>query len=714
VILPGQGEPGAGPEPRPPSTSCCAVVAVVALGAAIATAWVVVRHGHEVEFGNWDARVYFGMAANVSRELAISFGAAWKVVVASLKSTHNALFALPIAVGFRVFGESWRSYQLLVFLLYQLPASLLVGALAAALSTGRRLLVFCVTFGVVLTLPSMWRATILFYPDAAGLVPLVAMLLAYWRWRERLPVRALAGIAAGAAAAVLARRHFAFAVAAGFAAMAAVELAELARRAPHGQRVRTLAVRAAKLAGALAGAVLLLRLAAPGYLAQFFRNTSALYTAYRVPPAELAQDFASLVGAGTTLVALLGLAVAARSRRIPVAAAVYLGAYAVAWVGLWLAGAMYGGAQYVLHLFPLLQAVGIGLGAVALLEARRAWVRPLGLAIPVLLAARFLVAPWGGGDDAPAARIALGRALIPSRVHAPDADAYRRLVDLLRGVAAGGKEIYVAASSILMSEEILKSVDEESSPPGPRRLHFLKPAHVDTRDPIPVAGLLGADVVLVASPTQYHLAPGYQHLVDGVARLLSTGRPYRQAFERHPETVSFSVRPYEVSLWVRKRPTTIAEALDAVSFLQKELEVAPVGQGPWLLLSLTGKQMSGVNADGSSWLYFEQLPSAGQRVTDVVSLEEHSGRLAVTGHVKNSGCTSASARAGTVDPRGAVALGEPLDVSPGRTPDDGRFRFELSPAAPRRLILRVERPEGNAQSCAVYFPDLTVEPGPGR
>jgi hypothetical protein len=680
--------------------------AVVAVGALAVVAWVRAHHAREVLFNYWDARVYYGIAADLSAALKTSLSDAWNLVRGSLRSTHNALYAIPLALGYRVVGESWLSYKLLVTLLFHVPAAVALGLLGSVLATRRRLLSFCLVFGVALTLPSVWKATVSYYPDVAALLALVAMPLCYWI-DGRLSRRALAAIAVSGAVAVLLRRHFVFPVVSVFVALSVVEtLAVLRRDATPRDRARDLSLRAARLAASAAGAFALMYVVAPRYTAQFFANYSTLYTAYRVPFVPLVERFAADTGAVTTALAAVGVFVAVRTGWIARSAGWFIASFAVAWAALWWVGAGYGGPQYALHVFPLVQALGIGLGSASLLALGSSRGLVLGAIVPIGVALRFALGPFAQSETR-SVELAFGPYLIPNRAHARDLASYRALLEELRRVAGNGKRVYVAASSTLISDAIVKSVDESFPAPGGERLDVIRAAHVDTRDTLPVPELLTADVIVVARPTQYHLAPKDQEVVDGVVRLMADGSRFAAGFTRVPRTISFATGPFEAEVFVRDRPTDTRQAIDALQRLVGPMDATPGGQGPWVVTSPTDQQTGGVTSPTSAWVYFE---SGKQRKVDLVSVKEYSGALLLESRVRISKCAAATASIGLVSPDGTTTPLRSFDLKPPAKGASDEWRVPVSLQRPSRLLISFERSLDSEQGCAVYLADVRVVP----
>ena len=676
-----------------------------ALAACVLAVWVRAHHSRVVLFENWDARVYTGMASGLDTALHKSIGEGWAFLRTSLRSTHNALYAVPIVAGYRLIGESWESYEILVAVLYALPACCVVGLLGSAMAARRRGQALLLVLTMALTLPSLWASVLSYYPDVAALVALGGLLWMGWNGRERLEVKALAGMAFCGAWAVLLRRHFAFPVLSAYLAVglthafamhaAPVSMVQLRRLAGAGLRLG---------ASAIAGLGLMF-LVAPRYSSQFFGNYSALYEGWRHPLGELALRFLGDSGLGTTALAFAGLWLAEWRGLAQPGASLFLGVFAAGWCFLWWFGSGQAGLQYDLHVFPLIQAVGLGLGAVALLESARRTRRALGGGAVLLATVRFLLAPWEG-PSSDAVRYAIGPNLAPNRTHAYDVDSYRSLVQMLRSLAPPGKAIYVAAGSHLLSDAILKSVEEYFPAPGRPRLTFLEAAQVDSRDALPIADLTRADVIVSATPVQYHLAPQNQRLVGTVVEMMSDGQPFASAFGLSG-TVEFR-SGFRADVFVRKRATDFQEAVQLLDSMLEEMKTPPGGQGPWALVSRAVEHSGGQLSPTSCWLSVEPLGGAAPRL---VSVKRYSGRPVVEAKLRVSRCPGGVAKIGCVHRDGGETSVAAFVVPPTGPDQYASFRTEAGPVEDCRLSLTVDSSSPDGPACGVYFRALSLEAG---
>ena len=687
------------------SNTVCVAAAGFALVACVLAVWVRAHHSRVVLFENWDARVYTGMASGLDAALHRSIGEGWAFLRASLRSTHNALYAVPIVAGYRFLGDSWESYEILVAVLYALPACCVVGLLGSAIAARRRGQALLLVLTMALTLPTVWESILSYYPDVAALVALGGLMWMGWSGREKLEVKALAGMAFCGAWAVLLRRHFAFPVLSAYLAIGLTHAFATHAATVSVAPVRRLAEAGLRLGASAVAGLGLMFLVAPRYSSQFFGNYSALYEGWRHPLGELALRFLGESGLGTTALALAGLWLAEWRGLAQRGASLFMGVFAVGWCILWWFGSGQAGLQYDLHVFPLIQAVGLGLGAVALLESARKTQRALGGGVALVATVRFLLAPWEP-PSSNAVRYAIGPNLAPNRTHAYDVDSYRSLIQMLRSLAPPGKAIYVAAGSHLLSDAILKSVEEYFPVPGRPRLTFLEAAQVDSRDALPIADLTRADVIVSATPVQYHLAPQNQRLVGTVVRMMSDDQPFASAFGLRG-TVEF-LSGFRADVYVRKRATDFREAVQLLDAMLEEMKTPPGGQGPWALVSSAAEHSGGQLSPTSCWLSVEPLGDASPRL---VSVKRYSGRPLVEAKLRVSRCPGGVAKIACVH-RDGSETNVGAFVVPATGPDQyASFRTEARPVEDCRLSLTVDGSSPDGPACEIYFRALSVEAG---
>jgi len=665
-------------------------------------AWVVAHSAREASFPSWDQRVYYGLSTDLYDNFRISAWRGLENLISTFRSTHNALFALPMVLGYALLGPSWRTYQILVAVLYALPAGLALGKVGSELAARRRGTVFLSVSVFALTLPALWQSVLAYYPDVCALAALGGQVWFAWRGRERLDLKSLIGMAGCAALAVLLRRHFAFPALSVYAATGVMHCLVPSARGGLQDVARRL-VRAFLRLGASAllglGAMFAI---APLYARQFFLNYDALYEAWRRPSREMVLQFATDTGLGLTLLAVLGLWFARRRGLLQRGAAPFLGSVVLVWCVVWWSKSGETGLQYDLHVFPLVQAVGMGLGVTALVDTHRA---PGQIAAGILVlgsVVRFLLAPWEPWLP-PSQALWMAPNLAPDRMMARDVEAYRSLVEALRAITPPENSIYVAASSIWLNEAILRSVDERYPSPDGVRLKLLDAVHVDTRDALPISGLVAAQVVVAATPEQYHLRPENQRVVGGVVRTMRGGRPYTRAFQL-VRSVTFGAG-FRADVYLRVRPTSLQEALQVADDILAEMGWSlPGDQSQWIIASPTAGQWAGMISPSHSWVrYFHY----GRDPVHMIWWKLVDGHPRISARLRLSNCRAGRAHAECVGgPSRGGAESESHPIASTKPGTYTTLDLDLGEVRDCRPSLVIGPAEADDEGCDLDFPEL--------
>jgi hypothetical protein len=662
----------------------------------------------------WDQRIYFGLAANLTAAVNSSMDETIAVLKNSLLSTHNAVYALPIAVA--QFGAelTWPSYRRGLVLLFLVPTVIANSLLAASVVTRSRLATFWIAVAITSTLPALWDATLKYYPDVSGLVLIcVAFGILSSKVEKRSSLIVMLFVGTLFAGAILLRRHFVYAAASAYFAyfgVCAFRVVIQAARGGGGRYART------KAAGQIfhlcftcfvsgLGLCLLLHLIAPVYFQLLFLDQSSLYAAYRVPADQLAFRLLSSAGGVATALSVLGLWLGHRARLTKPLFVPFMIAYLIIWLMLWFTTAKYSGPQYLLHVFPILQGTGLTL-LVLMLCARG---KRVGSLFGALLVAGLLYRQWihplaGIGEDYRITAL-LGPPSSPNRTHQPDRESYIKLVHDLREGAGDQKKVFVAASSVLMSAPLIESVDEMwVRAPGQAPLKVLQTPDVDARDGLPVAELIGANLVVVAYPIQYHLPPSAQAIVELAALSTVEAHAFSAGFRRWNQEYEFVRGGFRVLVYERVHVLDVKAGLDLVEHLTSS---GAKGGASWFPLQGAQKNIAGANSDGSYWLYYEPLlqedPAGGASFGSALL---YSGRILVKAELRVSGCEPKQLSLHLV-PKGQMPT-DPVAVFPLKNTaanEYSQIEAEVSLTSPSRLMSRVSSRSG---VCNVYFKVLRV------
>ena len=174
---------------------------------------------------------YQNIAHNIVSSYRQSPLSAMRAIALSTLEEYNALFTIPLIPWMLIFGESRMAFELALGIMYLLPFTLILGALAIQMLPTRPGTVFWLTVAFALLMPIVWVPTLRGYPDT-GAAFLIA--LAVWvylrdtrltRWWQ-IPV--IGFLVVGA---LLFRRHFAYAGIAFFLTMALHVFGQICRSA---------------------------------------------------------------------------------------------------------------------------------------------------------------------------------------------------------------------------------------------------------------------------------------------------------------------------------------------------------------------------------------------------------------------------------------------------------------------------------------------------
>ena len=545
---------------------------VVFAGAANVAAVAYVRGERTLYY--WDQVNYWSKAADLAGMIRAgdAGGAVARAVLSPRHDEYNSLPALPLAFVLAALGDSRLAFILGVVNLYVLPAA------AAAMWLARRCSARPNAAGALaLTMialnPLFWSPVFLGYVDAGGMAILCAILAVSLRppadderrsawWRRAILLGFLL------AAVVLFRRWYAYWVAC-FGVVLLVDWLIAGKKRPRSAA----SIVALCIAAATASAVIFLVCGLSG-IARFFVNHHDQYAAYRPPGglgASLLESFrASVFHQGWPLAAL-GVAgclwaICNRSTR---RSAIVLAATSLLVILPFSRIHPLGAAphHFYLILLPLLLWPAVMIGE--LIARRPVWGGILLAAATAYGTANLAAALTHRPPALPSSMLAEAR--FPPVVRS-DLDQLIAMMRSIPAAQAGDNDIYVAASSKLLSASHLSllnlSLNWRPSEKIPACRQVIHPGELDARDGFPEQ-LLRARYVIAATPSQYHVRPDHQTVVDVVARCFLDRRSVGRAFSQRGE-------PYHLSngvtaiLFERTRP--IAE--DDVQELRRLLHQA--------------------------------------------------------------------------------------------------------------------------------------------
>jgi hypothetical protein len=648
------------------------------------------------------------------------------LLVKSLAQERNRLYVLPLAPLFWIFGNSRLVYEIGLALVYLLPLTLVMGAIAAQLIQVKRRLVFWLTAFLTLLIPVNWVPTFMGIPDTGGAVFLGLATLVYlqdFRLKQwwRVPV---IGVLIGLA--ILLRRPFIYG---GFALLTAVALQALmifcveVRKSPQmaGWGLLGYGVRIGLIA---ATALATLMTIAPGFTyGALTIDYRTLYTSWSLPFSDSFSLYAAYYGWGTWLLVAIGFSAAIITRAVSLPAIAFLGISGLISLTIWTVVLRYGNVFYSLQTTPL-----VIIGLVALIWT--SWVRLTGNVRTVMLSLTgcYLLVNLVIGLT-PIGKISsifhpLFALSVPPLVRT-DYDQVLQLVDYLRKLAPHEEPIFVVGYQRLQLESSLVKVAELMQYGRDHRiLNVLQVPKVISRDEYPLQPLLQAQYVVVPSrlpdypgvpttaPVVGEWLPNKEHkVVKVVFDAFTQNWEIAQDFQRLP--VQFTLEGNTVvSIYQRTRPTSIATAVRTLNAIQQQVGQRPGSQLDWISLSpLWNNSALAQNTDNTHQL----IVYASDRTQDLGTGFLYMGSLpekaAVTGAIfsLDQPCVSLSLGLAMLNADGQIISSTEHQSFPK---DSQRFSLSILGQDASYLLLNVRSYDQNniVNSCSLEINSLAVSP----
>jgi hypothetical protein len=671
-------------------------------------------------FPYWDGAAYQQFTIASAHAFETSLWAGIATVAGSLSDDYNYLFTVPLVPFLALFGDYRAVFVFAVFVVYFVPY------LALAMLFARRVFpqhaheAGLVAAVATLLTPGAWWHVALGYPDVGGAAIVTAMLLLYCSSERGRRWRPLAWIALLGALAMLFRRHYVYAVVAVYAAFA------LDTVRPLGEAARERAVQAralAQVAGTAVASGVLLFAVAPGFVTRAMSGGfQASLASWQGTPTDIALATLGTIGAPIALLAVVGIVLAPRIDPAGRPAARVLTYAAVIWTVAWV-GYVRQGPYHYPHLLPLFVIVGL---TGCWLAARRIADRPVRrtalVALAGCVALNFLIAM-----PVLQPAIAEGPALprfttadpIPPAVN-PAYDDIVALVSFLRTHTTASQTILVGASSPRLNYDLLKNAEQILYGDAGTKLNIPFAPQVDSRDGPPLANLLGADIVITATPFQHHLAPDQQKVVEVVDAAFADRWPVANDFVRMPEHFGLGEPGSEIDVYRRVRPDSAKVAADTqrrmLAYVRGDAGAASAGVpragGVWVERS--SPYPLALVADPSGGTTFTGHPTrAGQEPPTVIEMATTAATVTLTGivHLYDDRCVGVNVRAGT-----AYRPGAP-DVDVGTFSaqhNDTPFKIVLRGARGRPVFIRLASNPASPdriEFCTTRVDRLTVKAG---
>jgi hypothetical protein len=540
-----------------------------------------------------DQRHFFGLV-RVAHALIAGDPNAWLPFRESLPSQYNALFGLPLAPAFSIFGESYYVYGMSITLIYAVPGTLAVAGVAAfALADEGRgivLVAFVATALCAITRSATWFSTRNYYPDIGDALVLALWLALAIALLRRPGVLRLLALIAASLCVVLFRRHLLFAWGASGIGMAIAASAAWTASQSYGtepgtgRHMRVCMVRVAMLAASAIAALGIIWLLIPSFAREMASIAGAdAYRDYERSPHDVMTAMLGVLGVAPLALSAAGYIAAALvfpRRRFEI---IGIGIGGVLHLLFWIIYLRQIDWQYFVVPGVIFLPIGIGLGAAVLANMAWAWQRTVALTIGVVLlcasAGRLVYGAVNQRQDRLHPHLWQAR-VAPLVVHrgmqTPFLDVFSRIGLPARAEKA---KIFVVASSPTLNEGIAQSASEVLLGNQASAYVFLWVPAVDARDRLPVTELLQADYVLVVRPPQTVLPTGF----DGLNRVLSMFANQDRAardFERLGDPVAFPT--LSVTVYRRTHPSDLATAFAALDELRAAVPHRGFSQPIWV------------------------------------------------------------------------------------------------------------------------------------
>jgi hypothetical protein len=563
-----------------------AISVVLLLGIVLSVTYLYVSS--ESTFYTSDYGGYQAITQGLVARYQESLRAALAAVIRSTNDEYNAYFAVPLVPFLLLLGDSRLAFETALAVVYLVPFTLAVAAIAIELLPERPRLAFWSTATIVLLTPIAWVPTLRGYPDTGAAFLTCTAIWAYL-WDVKLEHRwQLLVTGAAAAFAMLIRRHFVYDVLALFGAMiihTAVRCFQ-ARRDEHRSAAREFSRSIGRLTCIAAIALVVLLIVGRSFLYRGVTNNYiALYAAYMSAPGAVFRWFAATYGWTMLIASVGGFIVGLKTRTVDRGAALFIMLFGALSCLEWVFVVRQTGEQYTLHFTaPLVLGVAALFISVWPRLARRQ--RVLATAATFVFAMANMVSGLTRVEIVRESAVRNVLAMKESPLRRGDRTEMSRLISYLRTIAPNREPIYVAASSAVLSAGLLTDAERTLYGWSGAVLRVMYVPQIDSRDSFPLEQLLPAQLVVVAEPFQQHMGAHKQRVVKVVHDMFASRADMARDFEKLP--VAFTLdNGTAVSVYKRIRPTSLPSALKAFRAMQRGIQIQPGGQLDWMALTNT-------------------------------------------------------------------------------------------------------------------------------
>ncbi len=676
-------------------------IGVFLLVLAIIAGRVLLYISQERTFYWWDLANYQNIAYRTADQFQASPAKAFDAIRRSLGDDYNALFAIPLIPFLIVLGKSRSVYEVALALLYLLPFSLIMGAIASRMivaASPRR--VFWSAVAVTLLTPMTWAALLRGLPDvgAAALMGLAVWIytgyIASRRLMLLLPVGCLIALA------VLFRRHFAYIALAFMLAAVADRLLEIwtvmrHRRQPIKKQI--LHESLGLILVMLAAAATLLSLGRGFVDRVLTTDFAALYSSYIQPIGVMWNFFRMAFGWLAWLGAITGF-ILGYAQRTLTRAAVFIAIFGLTSAAVWLFIVRQTDLHYTLHFEPLIVLGLTALGWTIWLKTRGRF-RVVALSLGGILVGLNVVTGLTSiaviRQSVFADLFALQTAPLVSAAY----DENISVLNYLREVVPNGKPIYMVASSSAWNNDLL--VNAERALRGEVTLNFVNAPQVDSRDPYPLTALLRAQYAVVVEPFQHHMRIEEQTVLKVVYDLfVQPNSVIARDFIKLPVEFTYN-DGISVEFYKRVQAASLETALATWQSIRAAMPNRPGGQLDWTYIGQTTAPIIAPEPDGSYSIRIHPVLPDGSARNTLLYLGGLSAMVNVSGTVKfiDNECQAVTLKFSTATSQPGQVMAE----VPYRRSGASEFQFSFPRQDAQYLLLDVlsADPAHSLEACFV-------------
>ncbi|MGD1808037.1 hypothetical protein ACP6PL_21745 [Dapis sp. BLCC M126] len=685
----------------------------------IAITSIYVSNEHTIYW--WDFVGYQNAANNLTNLFRASTQRAIDDIFGSLSQQKNYLITLPLIPFLYTFGNHRIVYILSLNLIYLLPFSLLIGAIATKLIPVHSRWVFWSTVAIALLIPMSWSPSLRGYPDIGATLPILLGILFYLKnirltsWWQIPIIGFCLGIS------IVLRRHFAYSAIAFLAAVSCQTMINFLITFKSGKNSwERLLESAIKISLISLTSFLTISIFAWDFIqSSLTENYRTLYAAWSLSIPDIFWRYGCFYGLITLLLVAIGFSLGTLRKFLIASTTIFLLLFGIFSVAEWLILLRYGNIHYSLHFTPII-VLGLTSFIWISIHTFRGKTRLIIFSITgiyLIVNLLFGLTPIGKFNN-PLRPIFASNF---SPLIRSDYDEVLRLTQYLGNLAPNRELVYVAASSNQFNANIIRNANRIINPENWSNLRAISKPHIDTRDTYPLPELLEAQYVVIAHPFQkvlltdeQVLKPGQQDLVKFVYDAFYQNLPISQDFQKLPEEFVLD-GGVTVSFYQRIRPTSIATAVQTLSAMQKQVPQRPGRQLDWMSLNqspyITYNYSAVTQVSGDAYnLMTNPADVTKQTSKYFLYLGDLSSTVKITGKLDflDKECNGLSVRFSILDEEGNLLDTTAKNYFPGVASD---FIFSLAGKNPVYLLLENLSIESDklTDKCGWIINDLVVD-----